>query len=271
VWIWTTDGKRSGNLKPGYGASEKVLGPELGFGWVIGEHVTGQVLLIKTCWGGRSVKKDFLPPSAEMPADEVLQKELERAKKRNPDATMADVKARYGKAYRDMISHTNDVLANLKTHFPKYDEKRGHELAGMVFFQGFNDMIDGSQRSEKYATYTKRLATLIKDVRKDLKAPKLPVVIGELGTGGKRGDFQKAQAAVAQLPELKGNVKFVKTCEFWEPDVEEMAKKGVWKGPDWVKFYNVGSERGYHYLGSTRIYYGMGKAFGEGMVELLGK
>ena len=66
-----------------------------------------------------------------------------------------------------------------------------------------------------------------------------------------------------------GTVKLVKTVEFWEPDVERMANSGVWKGPDWVKFYNVGSEMGYHYLGSARIYYRMGKAFAEGMIELL--
>jgi len=271
VWVWTTDGERSGNLKPGFGVNDIKIGPELGFGWVIGEHLSEQVLLIKTCWGGRSVKRDFLPPSAEMPPAEQLQKELERSRKRKPETTMADVKARYGKAYRQMLAHVRDVLGNLKEHFPKYDEKRGYELAGFVFFQGWNDMIDGQQRAEKYATYTKRLGVLIQDVRRDLKAPKLPVVIGELGAGGKRGDFQRAQEAVAKLPELEGNVRFVKTCEFWEPEVEEMVNKGVWRGPDWVKFYNVGSERGYHYLGSARIYYRMGKAFGEGMVELLGK
>ncbi len=269
-WIWTMDGERYGNLKPGFGQSDKKLGPELGFGWVLGEHTDEQVLLIKTCWGGRSVKRDFLPPSAEMPPAEQLEKELVNARKRNPEATMDDVKARYGKAYRDMITRVNEVLGNLKQYFPKYDEKRGYELAGFVFFQGWNDMVDGEQRAEKYAKYTPRLAHLIKDVRKDLKAPKLPVIIGELGAG-KRGDFQAAQAAVAKLPEFEGNVKFVKTREFWEPDVEEMVNKGVWQGPDWVKFYNVGSERGYHYLGSARIYYNMGKAFGEGMVELLGK
>ena len=271
VWVWTTDGQRSGNLKPGFGASPRVLGPELGFGWVLGEHCKEQVLLIKTCWGGRSVKRDFLPPSAERPADEVLQAELERARKRKPETTMDDVKARYGKAYREMIAHVTEVLGGLKTLFPKYDEKRGHELAGFVFFQGWNDMVDGSQRAEKYAKYTVRLAQLIKDVRRDLKAPNLPVVIGELGAGGKRGDFQAAQAAVAELPELKGNVAFVKTVEFWEPEVEKMVDAGVWKGPDWVKFYNVGSERGYHYLGSARIYYRMGEALGKAMTGLLGK
>jgi len=270
VWIWTTDGERFGNLKPGYGASEKVLGPELGFGWVMGEKLDEQVLLIKTCWGGRSVKRDFLPPGAGLPPDEILQQELENARKRNPETTMEDIKARYGRAYREMIAQVNNVLGNLKEYFPDYDRQRGCELAGFVFFQGWNDMIDGSQREEKYAGYTRRLAQLIQDVRKDLGAPNLPVVIGELGAG-QRGDFQAAQAAVAELPEFQDTVKFVKTREFWEPEVEKMVDEGVWQGPDWVKFYNVGSERGYHYLGSARIYTKMGKAFAEGMVELLGK
>ncbi len=271
VWIWTTDGQRSGNLKPGFGASEKVLGPELSFGWTLGRHMDEQVLLIKTCWGGKNVKRDFLSPGSPMPSDEVLQKELENAKKRNPDATMAEVKQRYGHFYREILTNVNDVLGNLEEHFPDYDEKRGYELAGLVFFQGWNDMVDGEQRAEGYANFTPRLAQMVKDLRKDLKAPNLPVIIGELGANGVRGDFQKAQAAVAELPELKDNLRFVKTCEFWEPEVEKMVNEGVWSGPDWVKFYNIGSERGYHYLGSAQIYCKMGKAFGEGMIELLDK
>jgi len=269
VWIWTTDGQRYGNLRPGFGANEMKIGPELGFGWVMGEHMPQQVLLIKTCWGGRSVKRDFLPPSADMPPAEQLEKELQNARKRNPDTTIEQIKERYGKAYADMLTHVKNVLANLQQYFPGYEPKRGYELAGLVWFQGWNDMVDGSQRAEKYVNYTRRLALLIKDVRKDLNAPNLPVIIGELGAS-KRGDFQEAQAAVAGLPEFKGNVNFVKTREFWEPDVEEMVNSGLWRGPDWVKFYNVGSERGYHYLGSARIYCRMGKAFAEGMVELLG-
>jgi alpha-galactosidase len=268
VWIWTTDGQRYGNLKPGFGQSEFKLGPELGFGWVMGEHLEEQVLLIKTCWGGRSVKEDFLPPSAEMPSDDLLGEELDRRRMRNPDTMMDEVKGAYGKAYRDMIAHVREVQANLKNYFPTYDEKRGCELAGLVFFQGWNDMVDRSQRQEKYVNYTKRLATLIRDVRKDLDAPNLPVIIGELGAG-KRGDFQKAQAVVVDEPGMD-NVKFVKTRDFWEPEVEKMVSEGVWKGPDWVKFYNVGSERGYHYLGSAQIMCKMGRAFGEGMIELTG-
>ena len=271
VWIWTTDGKRYGNLKPGYGGNENQMemGPELGFGWVIGEHFNEQVLLIKTCWGGRSVKKDFLPPSAEMPSDAVLQKELEDQKKRNPNLTLDEVKSGYGRAYRDMMATTRDVLDRLTTYLPKYEKERGYELAGLVFFQGWNDMVDGSQGQEKYVNYTKRLAAMIRDVRRDLQVPGLPVIIGEMGASA-RGDFQKAQAAVLDEPGMT-NVKFVKTRDFWEPEVEKMVNENVWRGPDWVKFYNVGSERGYHYLGSAKIMYKMGKAFGEGMTELLSK
>ena len=164
-----------------------------------------------------------------------------------------------------------EVLSNLKEYFPSYDDKRGYEISGFVFFQGWNDMIDREQRKEKYATYTKLLRLLIKDLRKDLGVPGLPVVIGELGVGGKRGDFQKAQAAVAELPDLKGTVAFVKTCEFWEPEVEQMVREGVWRGPQWPKFYNVGSDRGYHYLGSARIMYKIGKAMAKAMLLLMQK
>lgn len=268
VWVWTTDGGRYGKLKPGFGQNDKKIGPELGFGWVAGEQLEEQVLLIKTCWGGRSVKKDFLPPGADMPSEEALRQELEKRRKKKPETTLGEVKGAYGKAYRDMITHTQEVLSHLKAYFPEYRPEQGYELAGLVFFQGWNDMVDRSQRPDKYALYTQRLATLIKDVRRDLKTPDLPVVIGELGAGGKRGDFQAAQQAVADLPEFQGNVHCVRTCEFWEPKVATMVDQKVHQGADWVRFYNVGSNRGYHYLGSAHIYTQMGKAFAEGMLKL---
>ncbi len=269
VWVWTTDGRRAGSLTPGFGENELKIGPELGFGWVVGEHFDEQVLLIKTCWGGRSVRRGFLPPGAERPSDEQLARDLESARKKRPNTTLDDVRESYGRAYREMIGHVRDVLGGLDANVPEYDPQRGHELAGFVFFQGWNDMVDGEQRAEGYASYTKRLGQLIRDVRKDLKAPKLPVVIGELGVGGQRGAFQAAQAAVGKLPDLASTVRVVPTAQFWEPAVEEMVKKGVWKGPDWVRFYNIGSERGYHYLGSARILYRIGEAMGRGMTELI--
>ena len=45
----------------------------------------------------------------------------------------------------------------------------------------------------------------------------------------------------------------------------------VWKGEEKERFYRIASDRPYHYLGSGKIYYLMGHAFGEGMIELLKK
>ena len=73
----------------------------------------------------------------------------------------------------------NGTLADLKTHFPDY-AGQGYELAGFVWFQGWNDMINADATAE----YTANLAHFIRDVRKDLKAPKLPFVIGQMGVDG---------------------------------------------------------------------------------------
>ncbi len=40
------------------------FGPELQFGRVVGDQLENQVLLIKTAWGGKSLYKDFRPPSS---------------------------------------------------------------------------------------------------------------------------------------------------------------------------------------------------------------
>ena len=62
VWIWYLG--RKGKLTVGYGAKEGLIGPELGFGLVMGDCLDNQVLLIKVAWGGKSLAKDFRPPSS---------------------------------------------------------------------------------------------------------------------------------------------------------------------------------------------------------------
>lgn len=103
----------------------------------------------------------------------------------------------------------------------------------------------------------------------DLESPQLPAIIGELGANGKRGAFQATQKAVTSMPGFDGNVKFIETRKFWEPDVESFVNDGVRKSLAGVRFYNVGSDRGYHYLGSTRSDDRIGSALGRGMLELM--
>ena len=50
---------RKGPFTVGYGASELKIGPELGFGWVMGDALDEPVLLIKCSWGGKSLAVDF--------------------------------------------------------------------------------------------------------------------------------------------------------------------------------------------------------------------
>lgn len=280
---WRKDGKwlerddvfvkfldRKGKLTVGYG-SPKCIGPELEFGTVVGDRYNAPVLLIKTAWGGRSLYRDFRSPSAKLPPDAALEKMLENLKKQKgkENSTLDDVKAPFGAAYRDTLAEVNGTLADLKKHFPEL-ANRPVELCGFVWFQGWNDMIS----AEATAEYTTNLAHLIRDVRKDLKAPKLPFVIGQMGVDGPNATggvkkFKDAQAAVMELQEFKGNVALVKTDAFWDTDAEAVFKKGWRENIDaWNK---VGSDFPFHYLGSARTMSKIGRALGEAVLELRGE
>lgn len=57
-----------GRLQVGFGAPDgRHFGPELGFGWVIGDALCGcdkPIFLLKTAYGGRDLAIDFRPPSS---------------------------------------------------------------------------------------------------------------------------------------------------------------------------------------------------------------
>jgi alpha-galactosidase len=268
VWIKFLD--RKGKLTPGYG-SPKCIGPELEFGTVVGNKYEEPVLIIKAAWGGRSLYRDFRPPSAGLPPDAVLETMLTNLKKQKgkENSTLDDVKKPFGAAYRDMLKEVNGTLADLKKHFPELAD-RGYELAGFVWFQGWNDMINADATAE----YAKNLEHFIRDVRRDLKSPKLPFVIGQMGVDGEKPSagvkkFKDAQAAVMEVPDFKGNVALVKTDAFWDTDAEAVFKKGWRENIDeWNK---VGSDYPYHYLGSAKTMLGIGRAFGEAVLELRGE
>jgi len=256
---------RKGKLTVGYG-SPKCIGPELEFGTVVGDHFGEPVLLVKTAWGGRSLTRDFRPPSAGLPPMAVLEKLLADERKRKPEATLDDVKKPFGASYRAMLDEVNATLADLKAHVPGY-AGQGYEIAGFVWFQGWNDMISADATAE----YTANLTHFIRDVRRDLKVANLPFVVGQMGVDGANAGanvakFKAAQAAVMDVAEFKGNVALVKTDAFWDADAEAVFKKGWRENIDeWNK---VGSDYPYHYLGSAKTMLRIGRAFGEAALEL---
>ena len=58
-----------------------------------------------------------------------------------------------------MSEKVSEVLANLKDYHPAYDASAGYELAGFVWFQGFNDQFSDPFRDN----YKQNMITFIKD------------------------------------------------------------------------------------------------------------
>tara|TARA_B100000029_G_scaffold491873_1_gene552530 strand:+ start:681 stop:1892 length:1212 start_codon:yes stop_codon:yes gene_type:complete len=251
IWISSVDtlgedAERHGRLTTGYGASGRgaKIGPELTFGITMHKHVKRPILIIKTAWGGKSIHTDFRPPSAGPYRFNSNQIEGLKRQKKDIKKILADKEKATGAYYRHMMAHIRKVLGNIKRVVPDHDPSDGHQLAGFVWFQGWNDMVDRGtypRRNEPggYSQYTHVLSHFIRDVRKDLNAPGLPFVIGVMGVGGptdKYGpgekrykpihdEFRSAMAAPALLPEFRGNVLAVRTEKYWDAELSELVDR----------------------------------------------
>jgi alpha-galactosidase len=299
-----------GKLTVGFGAPENKIGPEYTFGLTMEKRLNEPVLLIKTSWGGRSLHTDFRPPSggaykwsdSELAEYKQRGDDLDKLKKEKEMAT--------GVYYREIIAHTKKVLKDIKRVVPDYDEKQGYELAGFVWFQGFNDYVGFWEYPDRekpggYDQYADLLGHLIRDVRKDLSAPKLPFVVGVMGIDGLKGEkegamkhFRDAQRKPGTLDEFKGNVFTVETAPFWDDDLEKLQERmenywpkvdanvaeqkkkdpnaDAWENKmklmaenftadEWKRLKGA-SNGGYHYLGAAKIMAPIGRAFAEALV-----
>jgi hypothetical protein len=212
----------------------KSIGPELGFGHVLGTFHNEQVLLIKTAQGNRSLGFDFRPPSSG---------------RTDPNSEFESLE------YRLMIEGVRKTLDNIDTVVPDY-QAQGYKIAGFVWFQGHKD----SYAEQSIAEYEKYLVNLINDVRKVFEEPQLPVVVATVGFGGQNmsDKFQrifKSQMAVGdnQLhPEYAGTVASVDTRDFWREVAESPTNQD------------------YHYNRNAETYLLIGDTMGRAMVDLLG-
>lgn len=304
--VWIDYLGRRGNLTVGYGSPGKI-GPELEFGNTIGDELTEQVLLIKTAWGGKSIGRDFRPPSSGLPSKEKIdefvmsmvkrdhnnwvKQKWNQLKKENPKASRKEAETQveksideifkekseqyrkevidsHGHYYRLMMKEVEDSLSNLKRRFPTYGGQ-GYEISGFVWFQGWNDMYNGFQDE-----YAKNMENFIKDVRRDLGSPKLPFVIGIMGQNGFKeatGNMaivKAAQASMNEVNEFKGNVIAIPTDIYWDKKADEAFPTWRDNFEEWKK---IGSDRPYHYLGSTIFFSRVGRGFGENMLTLIKK
>ncbi len=302
--------EQTGKLTTGFGASSKEIGPEFTFGITMEKQLGEPALIIKTSWGGRSLHTDFRPPCAGPYV--ISKRSWDWAKQHGEN--LKEVQERVDKtprgvSYHLMVEHVRRVLADIKRVVPDHDPKEGFELAGFVWFQGFNDMIDEWTYDDRtnggYAKYEMLLEQFIRDVRKDLLAPKMPFVIGVMGIGGEKEGppqsyFRQFQAAPAALPEFQGNVVAVRTAPFWDDDLAALRERmdiawpkvdarvadelktnpqansgenkmkimGDYFTPEeWKRVQGI-SNHGYHYLGAAKIIAPIGKAFAEALMDL---
>lgn len=247
-------------------ANGRFIGPELGFGYVMGTFHDEPVLLIKTCIGNRSLAWDYLPPGSER--FEAVDKDPKTGVEKNyvyagykdtqgswEKGTEPQPGAWYaGKQYDDCTAAVLEVLNNFGTKYPEFKDQ-GFEVAGFVWLQGHKD-----QNPVHAGRYEKNLANLIKAWRKEFKAPDAKFVVATgCGNPGREGPgltIAEAQLAVdgdsGKHPEFKGNVKSVDSRGYW---------RNIGESP---------TGTGYHYNHNAEVYLLTGDALGRAMVELHG-
>ncbi|ELP34943.1 sialate O-acetylesterase [Rhodopirellula baltica] len=227
------NGEGVGKLTVGYGSRPSPsedggkIGPEFTFGLTLEENTEASILLIKTAWGGKSLFYDFRPPSAGVYPR--TKNDIERDRNGEKES---------GKYYRLMVDHVKSVLNDIERVVPSYQSDQGYELAGFVWFQGWNDVVNrdvyprlpADSDQNRFEKYSEWMADFIRDVRSDLNAAELPFVIGVMGVDGEHPSsdhqqFRDAMAAPAKLDEFRGNVVAVPTGPYWDDELGATASK----------------------------------------------
>ncbi|MBN2506966.1 MAG: hypothetical protein JXQ71_09755 [Verrucomicrobia bacterium] len=257
------------------------IGPELGFGFVMGQLFEEPVLILKSCIGNRSLGWDLLPPGSERYQAEVTERSGQKVTKvfagyrDRPDSWVMDrnqglatkpppwvdkktgkpVDWYAGKQYDDDMANAKAALANLAKIHPDY-QGQGLEIAGFVWWQGHKDHMNAVHAGR----YEQNLARLIPSLRKDYNAPNAKFVLatgcgnpGRTGLGLQVAEAQLAIADARKHPEFAGNVSAVDSRDLWrEADVSP-------------------KNQGYHYNRNAETFLEVGLRLGGAMAELLGK
>jgi len=256
-------------LNYGCGASATSIGPELGFGHMVGNFHDEPVILLKTSQGNRSLGWDFLPPGSER--FEFTDEEgvvwvhagyKDTAERWKKGEAPNPVPWYGGKQYDECFDAAKAVLANFEKEFPQWAD-RGYEIAGFGWWQGHKD---GGQRGSDTAgalatRYEQNLVHLIHTLRSEFNAPDAPFVVASCGfeggvgwqPGSSAATVFNAQMAVSdpdKYPQFVGNVMSVDIRPFFRPPEQSPRNQG------------------FHYHGNAETYMLVGAAMGKAMVQL---
>lgn len=274
-------------LQAGQGNNPGTIGPELGFGHVMGYHFGEPVLVIKASEGGKSLGGDFLPPgSVPYPYGSDTYAGFGQSPASWPTGTNVNpVSGFYGgilfdKCFRakanwsrlgaslPAVTNVTSVLDNFAAEYPAW-AAQGFVIAGFAWFHGWND---GLSYMGHYAyRYEQNMAQFIRQIRAYYEGrypgrikPKAPFVIASAAFEGlneayynqypTRRAVLNAQLAVGNAglyPEFSGNVKSFDARGYWRDLAVSPANEG------------------YHYHRNAETYMLVGDALGRGMIDLL--
>jgi Carbohydrate esterase, sialic acid-specific acetylesterase len=235
----------------------KAIGPELGFGYVMGQVTDEPVLVLKSCIGNRSLGWDLLPPGSKQ---YTYEGKTYAGYKDTPDSWVEgqpkkEVAWYAGKQYDDDMTNAKTALKDMAKWYPGGKDTK-YEIAGFVYWQGHKDTGNKAHTSK----YEENLERLIDSLRKDYDAPKAKFVLatgcgnpGKVGPGKTIAEAQLAMNDTKKYPKFEGNVKAVDTREFWREAADSP------------------KDQGYHYNRNAETYMETGLALGWAMAELLKK
>ena len=276
----------NGPLAPGYGSTTNSFGPELGFGHVLGWYLDEPVLLIKAAVGGRALCWDFLPPGSVQftpvgstttyagygdapaswtsggaptpgPAAFYGGYQFDQSFKRfgdwHPTASAASV------------TNAATVLDNFAAEYPEW-AKRGFEIAGFVWWQGWNDGLSyttayANRYEQNMVKFIKQIRAYYESIHPNKGAANAPFVLATAGFQGftnpvaNRATVVNAQLAVdgtaGKYEEFAGNVRTIDSRPFWRVATESPQNDES------------------HYNHNAETYMIVGDLLGRAMVEML--
>lgn len=235
------------------GVGSGSIGPELGFGHVVGNDIDEPVLVLKTSQGNRSLGWDFLPPGSGSYEHEG---KVYAGYKQSPSSWEKGSEPKpiewyAGKQYDDCFGAAHEVLDNFDEQFPHW-KGRGYEIVGFAWWQGDKDRYNAGHASR----YERNLVHFIKTLREEFKAPEAKFVVATLGQTARDSTDETermildAQFAVdggaGKYAEFKGNVSTVYTHPL-----------------------SQGGASNSHYNGNAQTYMDVGLAMGEAMAKLI--
>jgi hypothetical protein len=273
-----------GPLSVGYGGGITTIGVEYGVGVTLERLVDAPILLVKCSWGNTSIADAWRAPSldgVETPTEKARREAWNKtqataAKKAGSEFTPRSAPEKKGKlawAWNQVMPQVDKVLANPGKYYPDYDPKVGYEVAGLVWFQGYSDKDNPA--------YGELLAQMIKDFRKKVKTPKLPVVCGSLGMAGfKNAAFSEAankgMLQASQMSDLRGTVDVVNTAPFYPLELDlcgQVRKTTKKESPEYIEATRVTmlytSNKGFHYHGSAKCFLLAGDAMARSLANLI--